>query len=285
MMVQKNIEMQLQAIRIIKERNGVLPECLTEGSDVFSEIEQEEMKILREVLRKSKEEYELEQERKRTEEARAKLRAPDVTHNFPGDSREAVKVKESTEGAEDSEETPKCPLEGSHQSTKEDPKPVCPVQKGTENLPQPSCTKGKEDTKKRSAGKGSENTVQKAGVKGPDLSETEKQQLKQREDYLKKKRDLLLATKKESKNNAPPPPAAASTDQKEEESPPKEVKHFHMNPQVLSVQVPMLLLKSGNGLKRTRGEIFPSYWFCRGFGLEGSVMKLALVGFGIIKPS
>ncbi|KAK4823544.1 hypothetical protein QYF61_003176 [Mycteria americana] len=68
MMVQKNIEMQLQAIRIIKERNGVLPDCLTEGSDVFSEIEQEEMKILREVLRKSKEEYETEQERKRTEE-------------------------------------------------------------------------------------------------------------------------------------------------------------------------------------------------------------------------
>ncbi|NXU61281.1 CFA36 protein, partial [Horornis vulcanius] len=219
MMVQKNIEMQLQAIRIIKERNGVLPECLTEGSDVFSEIEQEEMKVLREVLRKSKEEYEIEQERKRTEEARAKLKAPDVTHNFPGDSREAVKVKESTEGAEDSEETPKCPLEGSHKSTKEDLKPVCPVQKGTENLPQPSCTKGKEDTKKRSAGKGSENTVQKAGVKGPDLSETEKQQLKQREDYLKKKRDLLLATKKESKNNVPPPP---NTDQKEEESPPKE---------------------------------------------------------------
>ncbi|XP_050828079.1 cilia- and flagella-associated protein 36 isoform X2 [Serinus canaria] len=218
MMVQKNIEMQLQAIRIIKERNGVLPECLTEGSDVFSEIEQEEMKILREVLRKSKEEYEIEQERKRTEEARAKLKAPDVTHSCPGDSREAVKVKESTEGAEHSEESPKCPLEGSHKSTKEDPTPVCPVQKGTENLPQPSCTKGKEDTKKRSAGKGSENTVQKAGVKGPDLSETEKQQLKQREDYLKKKRDLLLATKKESKSNAPPP----SSDQKEEEPPPKE---------------------------------------------------------------
>uniref|UniRef100_A0A8B9PR43 Cilia- and flagella-associated protein 36 n=1 Tax=Apteryx owenii TaxID=8824 RepID=A0A8B9PR43_APTOW len=68
MMVQKNIEMQLQAIRIIKERNGVLPDCLTDGSDVFSEIEQQEMKILREVLRKSKEEYEIEQERKRTEE-------------------------------------------------------------------------------------------------------------------------------------------------------------------------------------------------------------------------
>lgn len=96
-----------------------------------------------------------------------------------------------------------------------------------------------------------------------DLSETEKQQLKQREDYLKKKRDLLLATKKESKNNVPPP----NTDQKEEESPPKEVKHFHINPWVLSVQVSMLLLKSGNGLKRTRvlPLIFPSYWFCRSF--------------------
>uniref|UniRef100_A0A8D2MQT4 Cilia and flagella associated protein 36 n=1 Tax=Zonotrichia albicollis TaxID=44394 RepID=A0A8D2MQT4_ZONAL len=215
MMVQKNIEMQLQAIRIIKERNGVVPECLTEGSDVFSEIEQEEMKILREVLRQSKEEYEIEQERKRTEEARAKHKAPDVTHQFPGDSREAVTAQESTEGAEQS---PKCPLEGSHKSTKEDPKPVCPVQKGIENLPQPSCTKGKEDTKKSSAGKGSENTVQKAGVKGPDLSETEKQQLKQREDYLKKKRDLLLATKKDSKNNPPAP----NSDQREEESPPKE---------------------------------------------------------------
>uniref|UniRef100_A0A452IJE2 Cilia- and flagella-associated protein 36 n=1 Tax=Gopherus agassizii TaxID=38772 RepID=A0A452IJE2_9SAUR len=51
MMVQKNIEMQLQAIRIIQERNGVLPDCLTDGSDVFTEIEQQEMKILREVLR------------------------------------------------------------------------------------------------------------------------------------------------------------------------------------------------------------------------------------------
>ncbi|XP_010148059.1 PREDICTED: coiled-coil domain-containing protein 104, partial [Eurypyga helias] len=110
MMVQKNIEMQLQAIRIIKERNGVLPDCLTEGSDVFSEIEEEEMKILREVLRKSKEEYEMEQERKRTEEARDKLKPADVTYSSPGDSREAVKVTESTEGADGAEEAPKFPL-------------------------------------------------------------------------------------------------------------------------------------------------------------------------------
>lgn len=30
---------------------GVLPGCLTDGSDVFTEIEQQEMQILREVLR------------------------------------------------------------------------------------------------------------------------------------------------------------------------------------------------------------------------------------------
>ncbi|CAM9855278.1 unnamed protein product [Bubo scandiacus] len=219
MMVQKNIEMQLQAIRIIKERNGVLPDCLTEGSDVFSEIEHEEMKILREVLRKSKEEYEIEQEKKRTEEAHDKLKSPDVIYSFPGDSREVVKVKESTGGADDSEETPKFLLEGSRKSAKEDFKPVRPLQKGTESSPQPSGTKGKEDSKKRSAGKCSENAAQKAGMKGPNLSELEKQELKQREDYLKKKRDMLMATKKESRNNVPLP---TNTDQKEEESSPKE---------------------------------------------------------------
>ncbi|KAF1622855.1 Cilia- and flagella-associated protein 36, partial [Eudyptes chrysolophus] len=219
MMVQKNIEMQLQALRIIKERNGALPDCLTEGSDVFSEIEQEEMKILREVLRKSKEEYEIEQERKRTEEARDKLKSPDVTYSFPGDSREAVKVKESTEGADDSEETPKFPLEESRKSAREDLKPVRPLQKGTESSPRPSCTKGKDDSKKRSAGKHSESAAQKAGMKSPNLSELEEQQLKQREDYLKKKRDMLMATKKESRNNVLLP---TNTDQKEEEPSPTE---------------------------------------------------------------
>ncbi|NXW54452.1 CFA36 protein, partial [Eurystomus gularis] len=220
MMVQKNIEMQLQALRIIKERNGVLPDCLTEGSDVFSEIEEEEMKILREVLRKSKEEYEIEQERKRTEEARDKGKPPDVTNSFPGDLREAVKVKESTEGADASEETSKLPLEQPRKPAREDLKPACPPQKGTANSPQASCAKGKEDVKKRSAGKRPENAAQKAGTKGPNLSEIEEQQLKQREDYLKKKRDLLMAAKKESKNNVLLP---TNADQEEESSPKEEM--------------------------------------------------------------
>ncbi|KAK7902088.1 hypothetical protein WMY93_018857 [Mugilogobius chulae] len=50
LMVQKNMELQLQALR--------LPECLTHGADVMTELQQQEMKILHEVLQKSKEEYE-----------------------------------------------------------------------------------------------------------------------------------------------------------------------------------------------------------------------------------
>ncbi|XP_008303230.1 cilia- and flagella-associated protein 36, partial [Stegastes partitus] len=64
LMVQKNMELQLQALRVIKERNGALPECLTDGADVMSELQQEEMKILQEVLKKSKEEYDEEMSRR-----------------------------------------------------------------------------------------------------------------------------------------------------------------------------------------------------------------------------
>uniref|UniRef100_A0A2I3H790 Cilia- and flagella-associated protein 36 n=1 Tax=Nomascus leucogenys TaxID=61853 RepID=A0A2I3H790_NOMLE len=79
MMVQKNIEMQLQAIRIIQETNGVLPYCLTDGSDVVSDLEHKEMKILREVLRKSKEEYDQEKERNRKKQlSEAKTEEPTV---------------------------------------------------------------------------------------------------------------------------------------------------------------------------------------------------------------
>ncbi|ROJ42685.1 Cilia- and flagella-associated protein 36 [Anabarilius grahami] len=68
LMVQKNMELQLQALHVIKERNGGLPECLTNGVDVMNELEQQEMKILQEVLRRSKEEYDLEMIAHRTQE-------------------------------------------------------------------------------------------------------------------------------------------------------------------------------------------------------------------------
>ncbi|NXU50356.1 CFA36 protein, partial [Turnix velox] len=212
MMVQKNIEMQLQAITIIKERNGVLPDCLTEGSDVFSEIEQEEMKILREVLRKSKEEYEMEQERKRNEEAQDKCPSPAVT-TCPGDSKETLKTKKSPEGA-----NPTLPSGGSQKSAGEDSQPVHPLEKGKEGQTPPACPKGKEETKKK-AGKCPENAAGKAETKGANLAELEEQQLKQREEYLRRKRDQLMANKKDSRNNLVTP---APVEQKEEKTPPKE---------------------------------------------------------------
>uniref|UniRef100_UPI003AAF33F6 cilia- and flagella-associated protein 36 n=1 Tax=Centroberyx gerrardi TaxID=166262 RepID=UPI003AAF33F6 len=64
LMVQKNMELQLQALRVIKERNGELPECLMDGVDVMTELQQQEMRILQEVLRKSKEEYDEEMSRR-----------------------------------------------------------------------------------------------------------------------------------------------------------------------------------------------------------------------------
>ncbi|XP_037637362.1 cilia- and flagella-associated protein 36 isoform X1 [Sebastes umbrosus] len=64
LMVQKNMELQLQALRVIKERNGALPECLTDGVDVMTELQDQEMKILQEVLKKSKEEYDEEMSRR-----------------------------------------------------------------------------------------------------------------------------------------------------------------------------------------------------------------------------
>ncbi|XP_072437061.1 cilia- and flagella-associated protein 36 isoform X2 [Chiloscyllium punctatum] len=72
LMLQKNIELQLQALRMIQERNGVLPECLTDGEDKISELEQQELRILREVLRQSKDEYEREVAKRYATEAGAK---------------------------------------------------------------------------------------------------------------------------------------------------------------------------------------------------------------------
>ncbi|TMS04801.1 Cilia- and flagella-associated protein 36 [Larimichthys crocea] len=43
---------------------GALPECLTDGVDVMTELQQQELKILQEVLKKSKEEYDEEMSRR-----------------------------------------------------------------------------------------------------------------------------------------------------------------------------------------------------------------------------
>nr|XP_046257159.1 cilia- and flagella-associated protein 36 isoform X2 [Scatophagus argus] len=92
LMVQKNMELQLQALRVIKERNGALPECLTDGVDVMTELQQQEMKILQEVLKKSKEEYDEEMSRRMLLEEEVGSTSSSCSNKPVAESREAQKT-------------------------------------------------------------------------------------------------------------------------------------------------------------------------------------------------
>nr|BAB26962.1 unnamed protein product [Mus musculus] len=181
MMVQKNIEMQLQAIRIIQERNGVLPDCLTDGADVVSDLEQEEMKILREVLRKSKEEYDQEEERKRKKQSsEAKM------EELPVYTSEAEKMSNSQGDGEHFVQPPsEVKVHFANQS-------VHPLARKMELLPETSSL-----TQKGLKIPGLEH----ASMEGPiaNLSALGTEELRQREHYLKQKRDKLLSMRKDTR--------------------------------------------------------------------------------------
>uniref|UniRef100_F7DKE0 Cilia- and flagella-associated protein 36 n=1 Tax=Macaca mulatta TaxID=9544 RepID=F7DKE0_MACMU len=178
MMVQKNIEMQLQAIRIIQERNGVLPDCLTDGSDVVSDLEQEEMKILREVLRKSKEEYDQEEERKRKKQlSEAKTEEPTVH------SSEAAIMNNSQGDVEHFTHPPsEVKVHFANQSIEPLGRKV--ERSETSSLPQ----KGLKIP-----------GLEHASIEGPiaSLSVLGTEELRQREHYLKQKRDKLMSMRKD----------------------------------------------------------------------------------------
>lgn len=179
MMVQKNIEMQLQAIRIIQERNGVLPDCLTDGADVVSDLEQEEMKILREVLRKSKEEYDQEEERKRKKQSsEAKMEDPPVC------TPEAAKMSNSQGDGEHFVQPPsEVKVHFANQS-------VQPLARKMELLPETSSL-----SQKGLKIPGLEHS----SMEGPiaNLSALGTEELRQREHYLKQKRDKLMSMRKD----------------------------------------------------------------------------------------
>ncbi|XP_008821223.1 cilia- and flagella-associated protein 36 isoform X1 [Nannospalax galili] len=179
MMVQKNIEMQLQAIRIIQERNGVLPDCLTDGADVVSDLEQEEMKILREVLRKSKEEYDQEEERKRQKQT-SEAKMEDV----PVCSSEAAKMSNS-QG--DGEPFVQPPTEVKVHFANES---VQLLARKMELLPETSSLPQKGP---KIPG------LEHASIEGPiaNLSTLGTEELRQREHYLKQKRDKLMSMRKD----------------------------------------------------------------------------------------
>ncbi|XP_040849370.1 cilia- and flagella-associated protein 36 isoform X2 [Ochotona curzoniae] len=182
MMVQKNMEMQLQAIRIIQERNGVLPDCLTDGSDMTNELEQQEMKILREVLRKSKEEYDQEEERKRIKQlSESKTEEPP---EYPG---EAVKMSNSIGGGEHfGHSAAEAKVHFANQS-------VQPLARKVDMLPETSSLPPK-DLKNPGLEHGS--------IEGPiaSLSALGMEELRQREHYLKQKRDKLMSLRKDTRS-------------------------------------------------------------------------------------
>ncbi|XP_033835233.1 cilia- and flagella-associated protein 36 [Periophthalmus magnuspinnatus] len=224
LMVQKNMELQLQALRVMKERNGELPECLTHGADVMTELQQQEMKILHQVLQKSKEEYEeemsfrmlLDEENGSTSSSSSDkpFREKQASTSSQQDSTakvssRTVSFEESKAGDEDGDTAAQ---RSSSTHTSESTNGVDPVVlpvvrasvRSSESPASVSLTSKETDELQLEAGHSEPCT---------ELSESEQDQLQQRATYLRQQRDRLHALKKEqqkSSYNSPPEEAPSS---------------------------------------------------------------------------
>lgn len=231
LMVQKNMELQLQALRVIKERNGALPECLTDGVDVMTELQQQEMKILQEVLKKSKEEYDEEMSKRllleeevgstsssgsnkpmtESREAQNTPTAPSQQSNTAKVNGKPVRKEEGKTAAPGggdgksatktcSKSTPGCGSNGVESR-------VLPAVRAPVKCGEPSVSVGP-DTKQQSSGQTAaetwlEEAHKEAGFSKPytELSVSQQEQLQQRAAYLRQQRDKLHALKKEQQKN------------------------------------------------------------------------------------
>ncbi|KAG8544099.1 hypothetical protein GDO81_023076 [Engystomops pustulosus] len=174
MMLQKNIELQLQAIQIIQQKNGELPECLKNGADFISDLEQQEIRMISEALRISREEYEQEQLRRKEKSDVA------INRNVPKTSRPDKVTTPEREQAK--------PLHSIKQPSKDQELPY----------KQPS-VRLKELSSSEAAEAWMDQARKEAGIQGTSLTQTEKEQLQARAEYLKQRRAELLARKGESK--------------------------------------------------------------------------------------
>lgn len=230
LMVQKNMELQLQALRVIKERNGALPECLTDGVDVMTELQQQEMKILEEVLKKSKEEYDEEMSRRLlfeeevgstssscSDKPTAESREALITSSSPSQQSNTAKVKsnpvrkeegkKAAHGAGDEKSAAKS-------KTSAKPTPDCgsnsvesrvlpavraPVKPGEPSASNSPHTKEQSSSSRTVAETWLEEAHREAGFSKPytELSVSQQEQLQQRAAYLRQQRDKLHALKKE----------------------------------------------------------------------------------------
>nr|XP_046214403.1 cilia- and flagella-associated protein 36-like isoform X1 [Oncorhynchus gorbuscha] len=228
LMVQKNMELQLQALQVIKERNGALPECLTDGADVMSELEQQEMKIIQEVLKRSKEDYDLEMARRlQSEEIGSTSRSCSdrpvleaVSIQRPTSIQQTDKVNSTSpqrgelkaaggSGQMSPANTSTSPPSKLASEPRVLPAVRVPV-KGIE-LPAVSREKGSSQAVEGWI----EEARKEAGISKPftELSAEQQVQLQQRALYLRQQRDKLQAMKREQrpKPATPEEPPAPST--------------------------------------------------------------------------
>ncbi|KAI4812310.1 hypothetical protein KUCAC02_023709 [Chaenocephalus aceratus] len=223
LMVQKNTELQLQALSVIKEMNGALPECLTDGVDVMTELQDQEMKILQEVLKKSKDEYDKEMSRrlllehkvgsssdKRLAESSkaqntssaasqpsgaAKLNSrPVTTDERQTLARAGGERKSAAKSSSTSKPSPDCGSNGVESRVLPAVRP--PVKSGDPPLSAGS----REQSSSLTPPEGwLEEAHREAGFSKPytELSASQQEQLQQRAAYLRQQRDKLHALKKE----------------------------------------------------------------------------------------
>ncbi|KAM9847903.1 cilia- and flagella-associated protein 36 isoform 2-T2 [Aulostomus maculatus] len=231
LMVQKNMELQLQALRVIKERNGALPECLTDGVDVMTELQQQEMKILQEVLKKSKEEYDEEMSRRLlleeelgstssscSDKLMAESAEAPCSTSPPSQQSHATKVngkparkveskmaattggedqKSSAKSSSSSRPTPDCGSNGV------DPR-VLPAVRGPASVGPDAKEQSSSQTTAEAC---LEEAHREAGFSQPytELSVSQQEQLQQRAAYLRQQRDKLHALKREQQKTKQPP--------------------------------------------------------------------------------
>ncbi|XP_029449612.1 cilia- and flagella-associated protein 36 isoform X2 [Rhinatrema bivittatum] len=234
MMVQKNVELQLQAIQLIQDRNGVLPDCLTNGSDMVANLEQKEMELLTEALRRSKEEYEQEQLTKVTKSCGKILDSSETSKEESSGYLSDVPKNMSFEEIEKSSI-----LSSEHIKACETLKPVQPAVGVLECPLEPPSVKVKEMSNSEAAEAWLEQARKEAGIFSSvtSLTSLEKEQLRQRAEYLKQKRDKLMAKKMESrfklhKETAEDHEAKASSSASQQEMSEEEMKNLQRRRQL-----------------------------------------------------
>ncbi|XP_055783717.1 cilia- and flagella-associated protein 36-like isoform X2 [Salvelinus fontinalis] len=238
LMVQKNMELQLQALRVIKERNGALPECLTDGADVMSELEQQELKILQEVLKMSKDEYDQEMAlRLQSEEeigstsrscsdrplleaasiqTTASTQQTNTTNKVNSTSQRKEELKPAVAGGggqispakTSTSALSKLPSER-HSS---EPRILPAVRVPVKGIEPPAGSREKGSSSQAAEG-WIEEARKEAGISKPftELSAEQQEQLQQRALYLRQQRDKLQAMKKEQRPKPATPETPAPT--------------------------------------------------------------------------